>query len=171
MIFSTPESPWDSKEIKPINLKGNQPWVLVGMTDTKVETLVFWSSDANSWVSGKFPEAGDDWGQKKRTSEDEMAGWHHWCNEHEIGQTSGAGEGQGGLACCSPWGRKELDMTGRLNNNKGEEGWRTFYLFPSLRMHRHRGIFVSSINLWLSPYLFLRKKLIEYLIFLTYLKN
>ena len=117
MIFSTPESPWDSKEIKPINLKGNQPWVLVGMTDTKVETLVFWSSDANSWVSGKVPEAGDDWGQKKRTSEDEMAGWHHWCNEHEIGQTSGAGEGQGGLACCSPWGRKELDMTGRLNNN------------------------------------------------------
>ena len=118
MIFSTPESSLDNKEIKPINLKGNQPWVLVGMTDTEVETLVFWSSDANSWVSGKVPEAGDDWGQKKkRTSEDEMAGWHHWCNGHELGQTSGDGEGQGGLACCSSQGLKELDMTGRLNNN------------------------------------------------------
>ena len=51
------------------------------------------------------PDAGKDWGQKeKRASEDEMAGWHHWCNGHELGQPSGDGEGQGGLACCSPWG-------------------------------------------------------------------
>ena len=63
-------------------------------------------------------------GQKeKRASEDEMAGRHHQCNEHELGQTPGDGEGQGGLACCSPWGRKELDTTEQLhnnnNNNKG----------------------------------------------------
>ena len=52
-------------------------------------------------------DAGKDWGQKeKRVSEDEMAGWHYWCNEHELGQTPGDGEGQGGLACCSPWGHK-----------------------------------------------------------------
>ena len=58
-------------------------------------------------------------GQKeKRASEDEMAGWHQGCNGHELGQTSGDGEGQGGLACCSPWGRKESDTTGPLNNNK-----------------------------------------------------
>ena len=55
---------------------------------------------------------------KKRASEDEMDGWHHQCNGHELGQTSGNGEGQKGLACCSPWGCKGSDMTGRLNNNK-----------------------------------------------------
>jgi len=56
-------------------------------------------------------------GQKeKRALEDEMAGWQHRCNEHELGQTHG--EGQGGLACCSPWGHRESDTTGRLNNNK-----------------------------------------------------
>ena len=47
-----------------------------------------------------------------------MAGWHHWCNEHELGQTLGDGEGQGGLVCCSPWGHKELDVTGRLTKKK-----------------------------------------------------
>ena len=52
-------------------------------------------------------------------SEDEMVGQHHRCNEHELGQTPGDGEGQGGLACCSPWGRKELNTTEQLNNNKG----------------------------------------------------
>ena len=87
MICSTPESPLVNKEIKPINLKGNQPWVLIGMNDTEVEILVFWSSDANSWVSGNIPEVGDDWGQKKKSvSEDKMAGWHHWCNGHELGK-------------------------------------------------------------------------------------
>ena len=67
---------------------------------------------------GKVPNAGKDRGQKeKRASEDEMAGWHHWCNEHEHGQTLGDGEGQGGLACCSPWGHKVSDTTGWLSSN------------------------------------------------------
>ena len=65
-----------------------------------------------------MPKAGKDSGQKeKRASEDEMTGWHYQYNEHELGQASGDGEGQGGLACCSPWGHKESDTTGRLNNN------------------------------------------------------
>ena len=51
-------------------------------------------------------------------SEDEMTGWHHRCNEHELGQTPGGGEGQGGLVCCSPWGHKKSDTTGQLNNNE-----------------------------------------------------
>ena len=55
--------------------------------------------------------------KEKRVSEGEMTGWHHQCNGHELGQTLGDGEGQRGLACCSPWGLKESDMTGRLNNN------------------------------------------------------
>ena len=62
----------------------------------------------NSLLTGKVPDAGKDGGQKKRVSEDEMAGWHHGCNEHELGQTLGDGEGQRGLACCSPWGCKKI---------------------------------------------------------------
>ena len=79
---------------------------------------MLWSPDGNSQLFGKVPDAGKDWGQKKRASEDEMAGWHHWCNGYELEQTSRDGRGQGGLVCCSPWGHKELDMTGWLNNNK-----------------------------------------------------
>ena len=104
VVLETPEGPLDSKEIKPINLKGNQPWILVGNTDIEAETPVRWSFDVNNWLIGKVPDLGKDWGQKeKRVSEDEMPGWHHWCNGHELGKTLGDGEGQGGLACCSPW--------------------------------------------------------------------
>ena len=119
VLEKTPESPpLDSKKIKPVNLKGNQLWILVGMTDAEAETPVFWSSNANSWLIRKVPDAGKNWGQKeKRVSEDETAGRHQWGNEHELGQTLGDGEGQGGLACCSPWGYKELDMTEWLNKN------------------------------------------------------
>ena len=91
-------------------------WMFTGRTDA--EAPVFWSSDESRWLIEKVPDAGKDWGQKeKRASEDEMAGIHHWCNEHELGQTPGDGEGQGRLECCSPWGRKELDMTGQINNS------------------------------------------------------
>ena len=118
MLEKIPESPLDSKEIKPVNLKGNQPWILAGRTDAKVETPVFWSSDENSWLIGKVPDAGKDWGQKeKRVSEDEMAAWHHQCNGRELGQISEDGEVQSGLLCCSPWGHKESDTAGRLNNS------------------------------------------------------
>ena len=89
-----------------------------GRTDAEAEAPVFWSSDVNSWFIGKVPDAGEDWGQKeKRASEDEMTGWHHQCNGHERGQTSGDGDGLGALVCCSLWGHKESDMTGWLNNN------------------------------------------------------
>ena len=118
VLEKTPESPLDRKEIKPVSLKGDQPWVLTGRTDAEAEAPVFWSSDANRWPIGKVPDAGKDRGHKeKKVSENEMAGLHHWWNEHELGLTPGDGEGQGGLACCSPWGFKELDMTGWLNNN------------------------------------------------------
>ena len=78
---------------------------------------VFWSSDANSRLIGKVPDAGKDWWQEKRVPEDEMAGWHLWCNGHEFGQTPGDDEEQGGLVCCCPWGLKESDTTGQLNSN------------------------------------------------------
>ena len=101
------ESPLNGKEIKSVNLKGNQPWILTGRADAEVEALVFWSSDMKSWLTGKVPDAGKDWGQKKkRASEDKMARQHCQCNGHELGQTLGDGEEKRGLACCSPWGHK-----------------------------------------------------------------
>ena len=129
------EDSWKSlgqQEIKPVNLKGNQPWILVGRTGAEAETPVFWSSDVNSWLVGKVPDAGKDWGKKeKRASEDEMAGRHHWCNGHELEHTSGDGEGQGGLACCSPWGHKGSDTTGLLNNNNEQD--KSLFLSPETR--------------------------------------
>ena len=128
MLEKTPESPLDFKEIKPVNLTGNQPWILIGRNDAEAEAPVFWSPDAKSRLTRKVPDAGENWGQKeKRASKEEMAGWHNRCNGHELGQTPGDGEGQEGLACCHPWGHKELDTTERLTNN------RTTLSFLSLR--------------------------------------
>ena len=108
----------DSKEIKPLNLKGNQLWINVGRTDAEAETPISWSSDVNNQLIGKVLNAGKDWRQKeKKASEDEMVGWHHQCSRHELGQILGDNEGQGGLACYSAWGCKELDTTGQRNNN------------------------------------------------------
>ena len=118
VLEKTPESPLDCKEIKPVNPKGNRSWILIERTDAEAETPILWSSDANSWLIGKAPDAGKDWGQKEKTaSEDKMAGWCHRCNAYELGETLGDGEGQSGLMCCSTWGCKELDTTGQLNNN------------------------------------------------------
>ena len=104
VLEKNPESHLGIK-IKPVSLKGDWPWMLAGRTDA--EAVVFWPSDVNRWLIGKVPDAGRDQEQKeKKTSEDETAGWHHWCHEHDLGQTLGDGEGQGGLACCSPWGSK-----------------------------------------------------------------
>ena len=69
-----------------------------------------------SWLIGKDPDAGWDWGQEEKgTTEDEMAGWHHWLDGRESGWTLGVGDRQGGLVCCNSWGRKESDTTERLN--------------------------------------------------------
>ena len=75
---------------------------------------------------GKDPDTGKNWGQEEKgTTEDEMAGWHHQLNGHEFEQTPGHGEGQGSLVCCSPWGRKEMDTTERLNKHKGNTSFPT----------------------------------------------
>ena len=110
VLEKTPKSPLDSKEIKPVNLEGDQPWKFIGGTDAEAESpvLVIW---CNRPLIGKVPDARKDWGQKeKRVSESEISGWHHQCNGHELRQTLGDGEWQGGLDCCSPWGRKESDI-------------------------------------------------------------
>ena len=80
------------------------------------ETSMLWPHDAKSWLIWKDPDAGKDWGQEEKgMTDDEMVGWHHRLNGHGFGWTLGVGDGQGGLACCSSWGYKELDMTERLN--------------------------------------------------------
>ena len=117
-VFSqkTLESPLDCKEIQPVHPKGDQSWVFIGGTDVEAETPVLWPPDVKSWLIGKDPDAGKDWGQEENgTTEDKMVGWHHWLHGHAFEQAPGVGDGQGGLACCSPWGRKELDTTEWLN--------------------------------------------------------
>ena len=87
-----------------------------GRNDAKAETPVLWPPHENSWLIGKGSDAGRDWGQEEKgTTEDEMVGWHHWLDGRESEWTLGVGDGQGGLACCDSWGRKESDMTEQLN--------------------------------------------------------
>ena len=117
-LQKTLESPLDCKEIKPVHPKGNQPWIFIGKTDAEAEAPVLWPPDAKNWLLGKDPDAGKDWRQeKKATTEDEMVGWHHQVNGHEFEQALGGGDGQGSLACCSPWCCKELDMIEWMNWN------------------------------------------------------
>ena len=81
----------------------------------KAETPVLWPPHAKSWLIGKDSDAGRDWGQEETgTTQDEMAGWHHQLDGHEFEWTPGVGDGQGGLACCNSWGRRESDMIERL---------------------------------------------------------
>ena len=106
----------DCKEIQPVHPKGNQSWVFIGGTDAEAETPTLGPPHAKSWLIRKDPDAGRDWGQEQKgKTEDEMAGSHHPLDGHEFEWTPGVGVGQGGLACCDSWGRKELDMTERLN--------------------------------------------------------
>ena len=107
----------DSKEIKLVDTKGNHPWMFIGRTDAEVEPEILWPPDMKSQFIGKDPDAGKDWGQEEKGAT-VMVGWHHWSNGCEFEQAPGAGERQGKLVCCSPWGRKESDMTEQLN-------WRT----------------------------------------------
>ena len=116
VLEKTLESPLDCKEIQPVLSEGDQPWDFFGRNDAKAETPVLWPPHAKSWLIGKDSDAGRDWGQEEKgTTEDEMAGWHHWLDGCESEWTLGVGDGQGGLACCSSWGHKESDMTERLN--------------------------------------------------------
>ena len=115
-LFTSPsESPLDCKEIQPVHPKGDQSLVFIGRTDAEAETLILRPPHAKSWLSGKDPDAGRDWGkEEKGTTEDEMAGWHHRLDGHESGWTLGVCDRQGGLACCNSWGHKELATTERL---------------------------------------------------------
>ena len=116
VLEKTLESLLDCKEIQSVHSKGDESWVFIGKTDAKAETTILWPPHEKSWLIGKDPDAGKDCGQEEKwTIEDEMAGWHHWLDGYEFGWTPGVGDGQGGLAWCNSWGRKESDMTELLN--------------------------------------------------------
>ena len=118
VLEKTLESPLDCKEIKPVHLKGNQPWIPIGGTDAKAEAAILWPPDAKNWLIGKDPDSGKDWRQEEKGMiEDLVVGWNHRLNGHKFEQAPGDGEGQGSQACYSPWGCKELDTTEWLNNN------------------------------------------------------
>ena len=124
VLEKTLESPLNYKEIQLVHPKGNQSWIFIGRTDAEAEAPILWPPDANNWLIRKDPDAGKGWKQKeKRLTEDEMVGWHHQFNGCELGQIPGDGEGQRSLACCSPWGREESNMTWWLNIYSSTTVW------------------------------------------------
>ena len=119
MLKKTPESRLDSKEIKPVNPKGNQPWIFIVRTDAEAKALILWPPDVKSWLIRKDPDAGKNWEQEEKgVTEDEFVGWHPQLNGHEFEQALGDSEGQGSLACCSPWGGKESNVAEQPNNKR-----------------------------------------------------
>ena len=115
VLEKTLESPLDYK-IKPVSSKGNQPWMFIGRTDA--EAPILWPLDEKNWLLNKDPDAGKDWRQEEKgRTEDERVEWHHRLNGDEFEQAPGVGDGQGSLACCGSWGRKESDATEQVNSN------------------------------------------------------
>ena len=106
-----------SRRIKPVSPKGNQSWIFIGGTDADAEASILWPPDAKNWLTGKDPDAGQDWRQEEKgMTEDEIVGWlagwmDHWLYGHEFEQAPGVSDGQGSLVCCSSWS----DMTEQLN--------------------------------------------------------
>ena len=108
VLEKTFENPLDCKEIQPVHPKVDQSWVFIGRTDAKAEIPILWPPYVKSWLIGKDPDAGKDWGQEEKGArEEEIVGRHHWLSEHEFEQTPGDSEGQRSLACCSLWGCKK----------------------------------------------------------------
>ena len=96
-----------------MRIRDNHRWIFIGRTDPEAEALILWQPDAKTQLTGKDPDPEKDWKQnEKRVTENNMVGWHHWLNGHELEQIPRDDE-QG----CSPWGHKELDTTEQLNSN------------------------------------------------------
>ena len=105
---------WKKVQLKSVTLYHHYKHVFFGRNDAKAETPVLWPPHVKSWLIGKDSDVGRDCGQEEKgTTEDEMAGWHHWLDGRESEWTPGVGGGQGGLACCNSWARKESDTTER----------------------------------------------------------
>ena len=145
VLEKTLESPLDGKEIYPAHPNGDQSWVFTGRTDAEAETPVLWPPHVKSWLIGKDPDAGRDWGQEEEMTEDEMAGWHHLLKGHESEWIPGVDVGQGGLVYCDSWGHKESDTTERLN-------WTELngHLFPFIFYTICNHISISTTTAWIK---------------------
>ena len=133
VLEKTLESPLNCKKIKSVNPKGNQSWIFIGRTDAEAEAPILWPPHTKSWLIRKDPDAGKNWGQEQKGMiEDEMVGWHHRLNGLGFEQIPRDSEGQGSLACCSPWGHKALDTT--------ELTWIESYLNPYNNPNKKIGI-------------------------------
>ena len=163
VLEKTLESPLDCKEIQPVNPKGNQSRIIIGRIYAEAENPMLWPPDAKNWLTGKDPDAGKDWRQEEKgTTEDEMVGWHHWLNGHGFEWTLGVGDGQGGLACCSPWGGKEWDTTERLNwtelkwltltHRMGTNSFKSSLLSLSIFLSKISFTFLYTSQLYYWPY-------------------
>ena len=110
------------QEIKPVNPKGNQPWIFIGMTDSETEAPILGPPDAKSQFIRKDPDAGKDWRQEEKgMTEGKLVGWHHWHNGRDFEQTPGGSLGQGSLVSCSPWVHKESGTTKQQQQVTGAE--------------------------------------------------
>ena len=139
VLEKTLESPLDSKEIKPINPRGNQSWIIIGRIDAEAEVPILWPPDEKNWLICKDPDAGKDWRQEEKgTTEDEMVGWHHQFNGYEFEQALGVGDGQGSLVCCSPWGYKQSDTIEWLSWTELRSLTRTLLLPCNVEMRKMR---------------------------------
>ena len=128
VLEKTLESPLNCKKIQPVNSKGNQSLIFIGRTDVEAETPILWLPDVKNWLIWKDADAGKDWRrEEKGVTKEKVVGWHHWLDGREFHQALGVGDGQGSLACCSPWGCKESDMT----------KWLNWELVTSLRGQQH----------------------------------
>ena len=126
------ESPLDSKEIKPFNPKGNQPWIFIGRTDAEAEAPLLWPPDAKSRLIGKDPDAWKDWRQEEKgLTEAEIVGWHHWLYGFEFEQTPGDSEGEGSLVCCCSRGCKSRTQLSNWTTATLWSKFRRFALFLS----------------------------------------
>ena len=124
VLEKTLECPLDWKEIQPVHPKGDQSWVFIGGTDVEAETPILWPPDMKSWLIGKDPDAGEDWGQEEKgMTEDEMVGWYHWLNGHEFG--SWWWTGKPGVLQSKGSKRVEHDWPTELN-------WTEYYFKPQI---------------------------------------
>ena len=136
VLEKTLESRLDSKEIKLVNPKGNQPWIFIRRTDAEAEALILWPLDVKSWFTGKDPDAGKDWEEEKGMTEAEMVGWHHRLNGHEFIQTLVDNEGWGSQVCCSSWG-------GRVGHDWAMEQITICWWWSAFLMHRRSCLLIK----------------------------